>query len=215
MAVSATGRVYEFPAGDSYVTVRAVVPIQRCTAEDSPWICGETIKFVPRDLPIKMLFGWILWLHQLQAVLRIYYCLGLPLIPWYDWFIFRLHPCIYWWRFSLHPHYDSVSHRFVQGFSSKGSPLVHCVTVCVQVVSRDLSLEFQPEVQCCISDAGCVKGFCPRNSGFAPVTVFPNISLQWLNCWAFTLDWQTDFYFLTVQGFSARVWALGSTVLMN
>lgn len=57
MAVSATDCVYEFPAGDSYVAVRAIVPIQRRTAEDSPWICSETIKFVPRDLPVKMLFG--------------------------------------------------------------------------------------------------------------------------------------------------------------
>lgn len=57
MAASATGYVYEFPAGDSYVAVRAIVPIQRRTAEDSPWIYSETIKFVPRDLPVKMLFG--------------------------------------------------------------------------------------------------------------------------------------------------------------
>lgn len=57
MAVSAIGCVDAFPAGDSNVAVRATVPIQRCTSEDSPWICGETIKFVPRDLPVKMLFG--------------------------------------------------------------------------------------------------------------------------------------------------------------
>lgn len=57
MAVSAIGCVDAFPAGDSYVAVHAMVPIQRCTSEDSPWICGETMKFVPRDLPVKMLFG--------------------------------------------------------------------------------------------------------------------------------------------------------------
>lgn len=67
---------------------------------------------------------------------------------------------------------------FVQGCSFEGSPWVHFVTVCVRVVSRDLLLEFQPEVQCRICDAGCVKGFCPRNSGFAHVTVLAIISLQ-------------------------------------
>lgn len=47
MAIPATGCVYEFPAGDSYVAVRAIVPIQRCTAEDSPWICGELLSLFP------------------------------------------------------------------------------------------------------------------------------------------------------------------------
>lgn len=67
---------------------------------------------------------------------------------------------------------------FLQGFNFEGSPWVHFGTGCVQAVSRDLLLEFQPEVQCCMSDAGCVKGFCPRNSGFAHVTVLAIICVQ-------------------------------------